>query len=385
MPWCPNCRYEYRPEVKECPNCQVALSATEPPQPSKLLGIRLDDKTASALRYLLPFRAGVAKGLRIAREAKRITFRSRTLLIAILLMAGFYLAGDIQRTRGLYWFSWTRMGGILGLFREYTSLTEYWEAIVLKYPMHSVMRDFSAPLAKPTSFYSPWIFALSHIFTHGKSFYELRQIGDALYKVLCIPLIAINSIILVVLLSWLRAVIMRTKLRYWKDSIRAHFWPVFLFSLIINLAFDLGAYRWRDYIELIRVHGWRWYWISSFVNPLFALAPFVMVNYDFGLWKGVKATARITWENPWTFLTLFITYGMVFNILRGLTIFLNALGRALLPHDLNDSYDQWVALAGCIALYFALALLGLWLAMCFTLLVMPKQEASEPTATPQNP
>jgi len=246
------------------------------------------------------------------------------------------------------------------------------------------MRDFSAPLAKPTSFYSPWILALSHIFTSPGIYYQLK-FQETIYSVLCIPLTAIDSMIFIMLLSWLRAVIMRTKPRYWKDSIRAYFWPVFLFSLIINLTFDLGAYNWRDYVGLIEVHGWRWYWISAFVNPLLVLAPFAMVNHNFGLWKGVKAAARIIWENPWTFLTLFITYGVVFNILRGLTIFLNALVGESLPHDLNANYDQWVALAGCTALYLALALLGLWLAMCFTLLVMPKQEASEPTATPQNP
>jgi hypothetical protein len=51
----------------------------------------------------------------------------------------------------------------------------------------------------------------------------------------------------------------------------------------------------------------------------------------------------------------------------------------LLPHDFNSDYDQWVELAGYTALYFALALLGLWLAVCFTLLVMPKSAEADRT------
>jgi hypothetical protein len=32
MPFCPNCRYEYKPEVWECPDCGARLVATLPPE-----------------------------------------------------------------------------------------------------------------------------------------------------------------------------------------------------------------------------------------------------------------------------------------------------------------------------------------------------------------
>jgi len=33
MPFCPKCRYEYRPEISECPDCNEKLVATMPPEP----------------------------------------------------------------------------------------------------------------------------------------------------------------------------------------------------------------------------------------------------------------------------------------------------------------------------------------------------------------
>jgi len=33
MPFCPKCAAEYRPGVKVCPECQVALTDTPPPEP----------------------------------------------------------------------------------------------------------------------------------------------------------------------------------------------------------------------------------------------------------------------------------------------------------------------------------------------------------------
>lgn len=33
MPFCPKCRYEYRPEISECPDCNERLVSTMPPEP----------------------------------------------------------------------------------------------------------------------------------------------------------------------------------------------------------------------------------------------------------------------------------------------------------------------------------------------------------------
>ena len=33
MPFCPKCRYEYRPEIKVCPDCGEKLVAELPPEP----------------------------------------------------------------------------------------------------------------------------------------------------------------------------------------------------------------------------------------------------------------------------------------------------------------------------------------------------------------
>jgi hypothetical protein len=35
MPFCPKCRYEYRPEISECPDCNEKLVATMPPDPDE--------------------------------------------------------------------------------------------------------------------------------------------------------------------------------------------------------------------------------------------------------------------------------------------------------------------------------------------------------------
>lgn len=33
MPFCPKCRYEYRPEISECPDCNEKLVSSMPPEP----------------------------------------------------------------------------------------------------------------------------------------------------------------------------------------------------------------------------------------------------------------------------------------------------------------------------------------------------------------
>lgn len=33
MPFCPSCRYEYRPDIKKCPDCGVGLVDELPPEP----------------------------------------------------------------------------------------------------------------------------------------------------------------------------------------------------------------------------------------------------------------------------------------------------------------------------------------------------------------
>jgi len=41
MPFCPSCRYEYRPEIKRCPDCDVALVDQLPPEvePPRLVAV----------------------------------------------------------------------------------------------------------------------------------------------------------------------------------------------------------------------------------------------------------------------------------------------------------------------------------------------------------
>lgn len=33
MPFCPKCRYEYRPDIKKCPDCDVPVVDVLPPEP----------------------------------------------------------------------------------------------------------------------------------------------------------------------------------------------------------------------------------------------------------------------------------------------------------------------------------------------------------------
>ncbi len=37
MPWCPNCHYEYVDEVKECPDCNIALVDSLPEEKQEAL------------------------------------------------------------------------------------------------------------------------------------------------------------------------------------------------------------------------------------------------------------------------------------------------------------------------------------------------------------
>ena len=74
MPFCPKCRYEYRPEIKVCPDCglklKAKLHAEEEPEP-------IGEGLVRVASYLLESDAQAAK-LNLERNGVRVVLTNET-------------------------------------------------------------------------------------------------------------------------------------------------------------------------------------------------------------------------------------------------------------------------------------------------------------------
>jgi hypothetical protein len=67
MPYCPNCRYEYRPSVSVCPDCDVSLverlPEEKPEDKTQRLEHSLDENMVEVFTAETPMEAGIVKGV----------------------------------------------------------------------------------------------------------------------------------------------------------------------------------------------------------------------------------------------------------------------------------------------------------------------------------
>jgi hypothetical protein len=195
----------------------------------------------------------------------------------------------------------------------------------------------------------------------------------------------ISSLIMVCLVGWLFALAKGEEPRRWREYVEAYYMPI----LILNICLFEGTQLLLSGWSVLRESGLSYKpglpltsigvlsviiesiftWVVPMVSLLLALAPFAIVGRNLGAWGGVKAGARILWQKGWTFLALLIGYRVVYEIIFMIIGSLPTLSRTVMFTNLPlYSVTGWV-------LNVALALLGLWLAMCFAILVLPKQEA----------
>ena len=391
MPWCPNCRYEYRPEITQCPNCRVALVAEQPAAPPRVAGWRIDEKTE---RYLAPIREGFANGLQTARQAFNLTFHARKLLIVVGVLVTLYSVGQAVQYRLLFP-ARPNPGMVIPEIpaNDVSFLEEWLNRLKSEISAHNIGGDFGAPLGKPTGAAAPWVYALTarqmQGYLTGMSSRDKssRWRGLVRFNLLGmwegILLGGISALLEAVLLGWLFAMAAGSAFKNWANYIRSYFMPLFVLGLclfigwgIITMPLQLldsfGGYTVgpgsREAIRTIFYTVMPW--LSLFGLIIFALTPFAIVGRNLGAWGGVKAGARILWQKGWTFLALLIGYRVVYEIIFMIIGSLPTLSRTVMFTNLPlYSVTGWV-------LNMALALLGLWLAMCFTILVLPKQEVA---------
>jgi len=395
MPWCPKCRYEYRPEIQCCPNCGTALEAEPPPPPPKVAGWRVEEKTA---RGFSGFKADFTAGLHIACRAARITFRARKLLLFVILLVTLYLLGCVVSTRAYLARNPQLLQHLLLHPPEQASVAERWLAgIHRRHPLDYLIQGFDSPLAKAADVSPPWLGALtSPLMMQQQRLWgrEVKWDFQSIYWIFLFPLwqsvivLIIDTLIVVGLLGWLFALASGTRPKRYREYLKNHYTSVLAITLLAYICFWIVFSLPPQVAELFRplfdYYGYEGRleslqrifqfiafdlfsaWLFPLALLLLAPAPFAIVARNLGAWGGVKTGARILWQRRWAFLALFFIYRVIYEVIQVAQLSLPSTRYLLLRAD-PASLLLW-------PVYLAFALLGLWLAMAFMLLIMPARE-----------
>jgi hypothetical protein len=357
--WCPKCCYEYRAGIRECPDCRETLVASAPVPPSRIAGIRLEPKTAAALS---PLREGFLQGLHIARQAASLLLRYRALLLFVLLLALLYFAANTWQTFRLQNLGPTQFNLSSPLN---DALQENLREDFLLSSGEALTRNFASPLGRPANCFLPGLTAGFVLFL--RDWEETRLISLLLFFLLT-PL---SALLLAVLLEHLGAAARSTRARPWREVLRTHFWSLIPLTLVMNLALTDILSRKTAFAGNIHIERWPGIGILLGLSLVLILAPFTLVNRRLGLWGGVKAALEILVRRFWSLAALLVIYGLGFAGILILAKGIDFLSQHLIwPIEI---WDNITVLALAVALYSALALLGSWLATCFTLLAAPAE------------
>jgi hypothetical protein len=364
VPWCPKCCYEYRAGIRECPTCRVALNEEAPASPPQIAGIRLEPQTDAALR---PLRGGFLQGIRIAWQAISLVCRARPLLGIVLILAWLYFVGNTWQT---YWLQMSGRQLFIGGSDYLNDAVRENLAKDFRFsPEKALIRNFSAPLARPANFFFPILSTWLQLSGSESDEWSVSSL------VLFILLAPISVMLLAVILEQLGAEARQSQARSLQELMSFHFLPLLPFVLIMNLElFDVLSRKWV-FAGNVMIESWAGKEVVLGVNLLLVAAPFAIVNRRLGLWGGIKAALGIFVRKFWSLAALFSCYGIGFVVIGGMV---RGIGFLMAnPMWGFDAWDRGTVLLLAIVLYFAQALLGLWLAACFTLLVTPGEGGRE--------
>jgi hypothetical protein len=397
MPWCPNCRYEYRPEVKECPECQAAL-VNEPPAQDAGNGSAQDSKIDSLLRDIRCYHPGFRSGLTIARESLGIILRAYKLLLVVFLLIiavsslNLYhlLVGEraaFNRKLRLAAAAPAGKRAALGLwFADTINIT------TLKYPLPFILKDANTPLyqviSAPQAFTnllvpSDW-YAESYrrqylSYSHEESdrqeeflWLALFPFGKGVFDLI------FSTFVFATILCWLSVLAKApTAKPFWTRLTVSYLRLLVLYvSLCVirsALAYLLTFNSINSYPEALNYSHYHIFnpWIYPVALLLLCLAPFALVNRNLRIWSAIKAGVLLLWHRRWAFLAILLCYRLAYELIN--------IGSLAFPMRFYYPYafDLWRNYLTSFPQYLAFALLGLWLAMCFILLVMPKAENAD--------
>lgn len=401
MGWCPSCGYEYRPEIQQCPSCDVALVAEPPTAAPRVAGLQMEPATPRYLSRFAGLRAGFAEGIQLARTAAGITYQAKRFLLVVALLATIGFIGSLAPCGGFAVKARKSDSGMQLATMPVDSeslLQRWWKQVHFNIPLRYLLQDFHGPLDNVAGFFSPWIALPFLVLVAAKSSqvvldpYQYNALQSLLQSLLWLSYSllagAVAAAVLAGLLGWLRAIITGTPRRPWRAYLTDHYWPLFTLSLCVTLGIRLpmfppeitqllvsGPVDWRNTLNnFTRFISYDVF--SSRIEPLallaLTLAPFSIVARNLGAWGGVKLGARILWQKRWTALGLFVVYRVIREVIQVAGLW-QSYGMA--PWD-RPSVESHVVLW---AITLAQAFLGLWLAMAFTMLVATDQPAEPPT------
>jgi hypothetical protein len=390
MPWCPNCRAEYRAGFTHCAKCQTALVEEAPAPPPRVAGWLVEEKTAASLQKLLPFRRDFRAGMETAREAMGLIWGAKKLMLLVLLLMLLSFLGSVAQTQVVMsQFRKSNRDFSEFQFPDTTkpSLAENW---LRQFRSHGVsgylVGDFDAPLAKYGAPFTSWLATLDIAIVGPKIFPQNQP--PISWRILFgwwpFPLtfflgFFLNAFIIVGLLGWLQAAVKKKSPEPWRAYWKAHYWPVLVFNVCYVLALQIIFVPVQLQYELRNapVLGTFSAWLSDFaIRPLIpliqaavVLAPFMIVAQGLGAWSGVKAGVRRLWEKKWALLAIFLCYRVIYEIVQIIMLALPSPGGPGIIAGLRmqASPPMWFS-------QLATTFLGLWLAMSFILLVQPKVE-----------
>ena len=172
----------------------------------------------------------------------------------------------------------------------------------------------------------------------------------------------------------------------WSDAgpaIKTYFWRLYWLGLLL-VVLDLMRRFVPDLLLSLDESGLRWYYPWHWTWPvsylLVCLVPYALVGADLRFWHGLRSGVLILFRRFGTLLILWVIYRLVWQMLSLDVWGLSGLVRS---HYFVDPTTVLQAVTrGLIGWPFVLlrAILGLFLAMAFMLIVIEERERTVPVA-----
>jgi hypothetical protein len=176
----------------------------------------------------------------------------------------------------------------------------------------------------------------------------------------------IRLLIVVGLLGWLADRANGLAPRRFRDYVRLHSLPVVIMYFCLTLALVVTTGPLLYFTRDFSTSQWgaaAWFWVTFLPLALLTLAPFAIVGRGLGAWGGAKVGVALLWRNRVSLLGVFALGWLAQEALRVLTMAVPPL-----QYVWVSSPERPLAILHW-PVRVALALVGLWLAAAFTLVV----------------
>ncbi len=360
-----------------------------PEAPPSIAGWRVEEETLRFLDRVLgrgaDLRNSLLAGFQISRHAARLLFRAKTLLLVVALLVTVRVIGQVLQTRAIFAKTPDLQMQMLQRNEAHYTLGQLWLAgIHQRSPVGYLVQEFDSPLEQVTRLFSPFV----GIIFMPRMMGSVQPGWKYLYLGLLWPLamglitIPMEVFVLVAFLVWLSHLTGKEEAKSWRELIWSSYKPLLAFTFVIGIGLEIlsslpfffqpensSAASLNNLYNLV-AHVIFQRWLLPLTLFLVTLAPFAIIARNLGAWGGVKAGMRLLWQKRWALLGVFVIYRVIYEIILILRLALPAGGTRFALGLTPTTLHIWF-------FFLLFALLGLWLAMCFMLLVMPEQQHIE--------